>query len=144
MRHRPLLGAHLAAIMLGGVIIGCGDSRSAKQIVFVLPDQFAGPFIIVEAPDGAELVDKDDICEIVVPSSGIVSVVSFHPFEEMRRWRARFASGKELAVDEVADADVALRGGRTVSRNRRPPRMEFIVGTAEDYKECDFVAVFGE
>ena len=137
---------HLRPLMIilalgppGLLTVGCGGWASSKQLQFVIPDDFHGPFALSEGRNGIVLDANQKMARIAIPKSGVVVVTSGSALREMRQWSALTVSGKAIGVYEVGDNDVALRGGGWAARSGQSPRFEFFVGTLEEFEAFDFV-----
>lgn len=123
-------------------VSGCNDSKLAPSCLeFILPNGFAGPFVVVESFDAKPIPIDGKCYRVEVPASGVVAVSSTKPFNTMLEWRAAFFDGNVIPVYRMNDADgVALHSNGWSDRTGHPPRFEFFVGTETEFKDFDFSA----
>ena len=109
-----LVGSLLAAMALWIVIPKV--FFAPREIEFVFPTGFRGPFVVLVGPNGNPAEFVNGKLTLTVPSSRIVWVQRDSAFMEMTRRKARFADGIPLPTDEgAAPNDLVLRsaGGAT-------------------------------
>jgi len=139
--------AGLAKLVLRGsllvilTLVGC--RLEPREIEFVVPAGFHGPFIIITGTSGQSGAFRNGKVTINVPKSRIVVMDDDSAFLEMTRWTARFADGRPLSIGgEVSESVIALRGGGHSSGMSReliiPPHSEFFVGTDDEFVKADF------
>jgi hypothetical protein len=131
----------LLGMLCAGAFAGC--RLQPREIEFVVPDGFRGPFLIIEHPDGQSGDFRNGKLSLEIPPSRILTVKDDSAFDEWTTRSARYQSGIELPLDHEVDAShVALRGGGESAGVRRnlviPQHMSFFVGTDADFDECDF------
>lgn len=129
-------------LLLVSVAPGCFQRRdlirAVKGVCFVVEENFSGPFIMIESPNGTKLDWNSQEVQIIIPSNGVVRLKSAAGLKEMRQWSARTFSGKRIGVYEITAGEVGLRGGSYVCNNDRKPRFEFFIGTLKDFNSFDF------
>lgn len=128
----------LIAFLTLAAMCGCSSASTNKEVQFHFPDGFTGAFVLVKSADGIALTDNHGICRIDVPDSRLVLISTTQPLHEMRKRRAFYASGIEIPVYEVPDDKVGLRSNGLNSRDGRPARHEFFVGTQVEMRNFDF------
>src|SRR5438093_13725190 len=85
-------------------VAGCGGGRQA--IHFSLPDDFAGPFVIVVEQVSGTNVPPTGRITYQIPATGVLRVTSFAAFDQWHIESASFANRKKIPV--------ALPGGEKV------------------------------
>lgn len=128
----------LIAFLTLAAMCGCSGASKHKELQFHFPEGFTGAFVLIKSADGKELTDDNGVCRIDVPGSRVVSISTTQPLHEMRTRRAFYVSGVEIPVFEVRDDEVALRSNGLNSRDGRPARYEFFVGTQVEMRKFDF------
>src|SRR4051812_45852520 len=128
----------LAASML---VIGCRLKH--REIEFIFPDGFKGPFIIIKNAAGPSGAFHQDKLTLMVPASRVVLINDDSALNEWTVRSARFASGDSLPIDNEHDRSlIALRGGGYSSGMRQgltiPPHHSYFVGTEDEFEKCDF------
>jgi len=128
----------LAVLALAG---GCG--WQTREIEFVVPDGFSGPFIIIDGDGGQSGAFRDGKLTLTVPDTRILVVDDDSAFSEWTTRTARYANGDVLAIDNEFEGSLtALRGGGHSSGVHGeliiPPHHTYYVGTESELLECDF------
>jgi hypothetical protein len=138
---RPILLSTFLGILSACALAGC--RFEPREIEFVVPDGFQGPFLIVERPDGQSGEFREGKLTLTVPPSRILAIRDDSAFNEWTKRSARYEGGGNLPIDNEFDASlVALRGGGHGSgvRGSRaiPPHHSYFVGTDAEFMACDY------
>ena len=116
------------------------------DIVFVLPDHFRGPIVIVEDEQGVRLQSIRGVYIVVVPAARVVRVRSFFPFND---WHKEFTatseqfapSGRSLVNLVPRPDEVALRclgtSSRGINGKEFKDRLVYFLGTEKESADYD-------
>lgn len=89
-------------IFLAGLLTGCGDRD--RTIMFELPADFRGQFVVVKHPEGKVANWSKGVVVLVVPTDGVVRVKDFRMLEKPHTYAARWSTGERLADEWSSDA----------------------------------------
>ena len=139
MRSSSLLAlcAGIGALCLWGV---ASYSLEYPTVVFVIPNDFHGPFVIYEDPGGVEVASSYKTHSIEVPESRVLRLRSTQLLHDWSYRRAERRSGEEVPIldDEFRPRQVALWSGGYSLGSHHPARYEFFVGTEAEFMGFEF------
>ena len=94
-------------------------SRSSeRQIHFVLPDDYTGPFVIISNPDYPDRIVKHaDRYELTIPSDGVIRTENVDIFSRWHTWSVAYVNGAMLeSTGEPPNRLYGLSGGTVDNR----------------------------
>ena len=142
-------------VILGSCCVGVGSAlawamwRPPTRLLFRVPDDFSGPFILLEDPAGLTLKRKWGRIVVSVPPSRVVRVQSPDPIDS--EWRTIAAirhdgtmlpyDGLPMSLDLTKPALRGFRFHRESNLGRDLQSFEFWIGAEADVRMMDFDAL---
>ena len=108
-------------------------------IDLVIPNDFSGPVLMIEDPQGMAVAESGSTYRVVLPKCGVVYVRSAGFLRESATWKVRRVNGESVPIDSQAtDIQLAFRFGGWRSWQHSSGRLEHFVGTAQQFESFDF------
>jgi hypothetical protein len=149
-KRRWMVAVAVAGLLLGGLawfsilvvmvlaLAGCSEG-SGPPVRIIVPRDYRGEFLIVEAPEGSEIPLREGAYVCLIPRDGKLLVTTLHPFEQWHIESIAFDDGSmPKRYDHPAHAkpdEFAVFGGHIVKSDGSRPTMYFFVGTAKQAAE---------
>lgn len=149
MFTRVILGLLLIGLVIGVWMLFLPSPlrmfiSGPREIRFVLPESFHGPFIVVLDERGADLQEVDGVLVVTVPPTRIVRVSSVQPFEVMHKETWVSADDQSTVHDAnigATDSESALRSIGWQSCGGARDRLKYFLGTMQDAEAFDFCSM---
>lgn len=130
------------AMLLAAGAMSCSTHPIDRTLEFVIPNDFSGPFVVIEDREGEDVRWAAGHARVQLPSCGVLRVRSDEVFRVMKVYEVRRESGERVPTEDFATAnEIALRFGGWNSRSsidRGVGRFEYFVGTEPQFEAFDF------